>query len=58
VDVRVEQGSGGLGGWPVEDGSDTCRVGGYVWSMLLAGGLVVWVSKPSVAGFTGLGLKT
>ena len=26
ADMRVERGSGGLGGWPVEDGGDTCRV--------------------------------
>jgi hypothetical protein len=32
--------------------------GGRVWSTLLADGLVVWASKPSVADFTGLGLKT
>jgi hypothetical protein len=32
--------------------------GGHVWSMLLADGLVDWASKPSVAGFAGLGLKT
>jgi hypothetical protein len=31
---------------------------GDIWSMLLANGLVVWASKPSVASFTGLGLKT
>ena len=31
---------------------------GRVSSMLLMGGLVVWASKPSVASFTGLGLKT
>jgi hypothetical protein len=30
TDVRVERGLGGLGGRPVEDGSDTCRVAGDV----------------------------
>jgi hypothetical protein len=38
--------------WHVSSG------GGRVWSMLLEGGLVVWTSKPSVADFAGLGLKT
>ena len=32
--------------------------GGRIWSTLLMGGLVVWATKPSVAGFTGLSLKT
>jgi len=31
---------------------------GRVWSTVLVSGLVVWASKPSMAGFTGLGLKT
>jgi hypothetical protein len=28
AEVQVERGLEGLGGWPVEDGGDTCRVAG------------------------------
>jgi hypothetical protein len=33
VDVRVEQGSGGLDEWLVEDGGDTCRVVGDTYGI-------------------------
>jgi hypothetical protein len=59
ADVRVEQGLGGLGGRPVEDGGHTCRVArdayGVRYSRRFGGlslktigwtGLRVWASKP------------
>jgi hypothetical protein len=46
VDVRVERGSGGLGGRPVEDDGDTCRVTGDVYRVRYS------------RRFGGLGLKT
>jgi hypothetical protein len=72
VDVRVEQGSGGLGRQPVKDGGDTCQAAGDAYGVRYSReGLVVWASKPSEAslrslvvwalkpsGFGGLGLKT
>jgi hypothetical protein len=33
ADVRVERGSGGLGGRPVEDGGDMCRVAGDAYGV-------------------------
>jgi hypothetical protein len=33
VDVRVERGSGGLGGRPVEDGGDMCQVAGDAYGV-------------------------
>jgi hypothetical protein len=40
TDVRVEQDSGGLGGRPVEDGGDTCRVVGDAYGVRYS--RVVW----------------
>jgi hypothetical protein len=41
----------GLGGWPVEDDSDTCRAAGDAYGVRYSrAGLVVWASKPLVAG--------
>jgi hypothetical protein len=59
TDVRVERGSGGLGGWPVEDGSDTCQVAGDVYGVHYS--WVVWWFGPQNHQwpiFTSLGLKT
>jgi hypothetical protein len=57
ADVRVERGSEDLACRPVEDGGDTCRGGGCVWSMLLASGFGDLGLKTIGGGFTGLGLK-
>jgi hypothetical protein len=46
ADVRVERGSGGLGGRLVEDGGDTCRVAGDAYGVCY-----LW-------RFSDLGLKT
>jgi hypothetical protein len=41
----------GLGGRPVEDGGDTCRAAEDAYGVCYSrAGLVVWASKPSVAG--------
>jgi hypothetical protein len=44
--MRVERGSGGLGGRPIEDGGDTCQVAGTRMECATCG------------RFGGLGLKT
>jgi hypothetical protein len=44
ADVRVERGSGGLGGQPVEDGGDTCRVAGDAYGVRYS--RVVWWFGP------------
>jgi hypothetical protein len=33
ADVRVERGSGGLGGWPVKDEGDTCQMAGEAYGV-------------------------
>jgi hypothetical protein len=59
VDVWVKRGSRGLGGRPVKDGGETCRVAGDAYGVCyLRGNLVVWASKPYVPNFTGLGIKS
>jgi hypothetical protein len=45
VEVQVERGSRGLGGRPVEDGGDTCRVVGDAFGVCYS--RTVWASKPS-----------
>jgi hypothetical protein len=58
-EVQVERGSGGLGGRPVKDGGDTCRVAGDAYGVRYSqrfGGF--GPQNHRVDRFTGLGLKT
>jgi hypothetical protein len=48
VDVQVERGSGGLGGRPVEDDGDTCRVVGDAYGVCYS--RAVWWFGPQNPG--------
>jgi hypothetical protein len=55
ANVRVEQGSGGLGGQPVEDGGDTCRVSEDTYGVHYSRA-VLWFGPQTIGGrFRGFG---